>query len=189
MKNFMFVVAALVIVSMTALAGGSGVSAPFVVTSSVAVTPIVLTPGTVDLASVKAGQKYVVVPDVALSGSTEVTPNDGALPVWTCTETNITGDPNAAVLVTHYLPSKLYGAIGGAPISYSTSGTSGIWGSASGAETNFFDPAVPTLMWIDASGAGLSIAYGGVWDVPVDASPGDVFTGNGLIVVEYTGAN
>jgi hypothetical protein len=186
MKQFMFVVVALVLAS-SAFAG-TGVQAPITVTATAIVTPLTLTGPIIDLSGVKAGQKYVVVPDFNATGFAQVTPNDGAgLPVWTCTQAAIVGDANAAVLVTHYFPNKLFGTLGGGQISYSVTSNSAVWGLA-GTESNYFDPSVPTVMYIDAGGAGLSVVYGGIWDVPADVFPGDTFTGYGVMLVEYTGS-
>jgi hypothetical protein len=141
--------------------------------------PLNVSPGTIDFSGLRPGQTYTAVADM----NTEVTPSNAGETV-SFSETTITGDPDATVLVTFVLPYRLssYTSPGYMDVNYNALSAS--WGYA-GAETHFFDPRNPETMPLGNDGAA-SIVLGCTLHIPETAQP-DTYSGDAVIVVQYVG--
>jgi hypothetical protein len=146
--------------------------------------PITISAGDVELEGLQAGTTYSTVPDGA--GGLVMTPSDGIAFVSSSTETSINGDINGKILLTFVLPTQLYplnGSVGGFVKTRFTV-NSAAWG-ASGAEQVYFDPNIPVVINLDASG-GAFVTLGGVFEVPPNATA-DTYVGDALVLAQYTG--
>jgi hypothetical protein len=151
---------------------------------SVSSVPLAINAGEVHLDGLQAGTTYSAVPDGA--GSLLITPNDGMASVASFTETSISGDFNAKVLLTFVLPSYLYPSTGSSGSFVRTRFTvnSAAWGP-SGAENIYFDPNNPVQITLDGTGYAY-ITLGGVFEVPGGVA-NESYVGDALLVAQYTG--
>jgi len=182
MKLFMFVMfAALLLVGMNT--ASAQIPQPIPITMSVSAAPLAIAPGDLALGGLQAGTTYTAIPDGA--GSLALTPNDGVASVNSATETDITGDVNAQILVSFVLPTRLYNS-GAAPgyVLIRFNNTSAAWG-ASGTEANYFDPNIPTSMSLDNTG-NVFISLGAIVTVPPNTGTDD-YVGEALVTAQYTG--
>lgn len=152
--------------------------------ATVSAVPLAITPGVVELDGLQIGQTYTSVPNG--SGGLELTPSDGAATVTSATETIISGDINASILVSFVLPKRLYPSTGTGSgyILTRFSETSAAWGPGGG-ESNYFNPNVPIEVSLDASGT-VHLILGGIFEVP-PTTGGDTYVGEALLTAQYTG--
>ncbi len=187
MKKFMFV-----LVVLLALVGTSNVFAQAVTQASCLVSCDVSgTPLTVAMTSdltvslVSIGNPVALVPDGAGAfldpgNSVYLTNVIGGSTVGGF---EVTGDPNAAVIVSFALPYVLYadGLNGAVYVSYN--GTSATWGD--GTEVHYFNPNLPETIMMTSDGATATILnLGGIFNVAPNSAAG-VYQADAICTVAY----
>ncbi len=184
MKQLLFTVFLLAVVAMCsslALAQSSAVST---ITVNAGATPLAATniDGGVD--DVLRGVTYTVVYD-AYAGASTVAPNSNGEAINGDVGVDITGDPEANVVVEMALPSSIEGISGvSMALDFPSSGPgSGVRGETGG----FFNPNVSNTFNFGAGGI-VTLRLGYVFTVPADiVIAGEIFTTQILTNAYYTG--
>ena len=185
MKYFVFLIAAMLVLSMGAMAQTTGY---FEIAGTVATLPIAVTNGSLTMTPMSAGITYVVPADplvafAFVSGPAFPGLADAGL---TWVDATITGDPMAYVLVTCNLPSRLYPTtVGLGYIDATYNSNSGSWGVLA-LENFMFDPRLPVVMQLDAAAGTVAFVIGGNFTV-APGTTADTFEGSAVFSVAYTG--
>jgi len=152
------------------------------ITAKVIGPPLTVEAGTLDFSGLRAGQTYVAVADM----NSQLLPSSFGESM-ALKETIISGDYNSNVLVTFFLPTRLYSYSGNSTSGYidiDYNSLSASWG-ASGAEDHYMDPRTPATISLDSQGTA-SLVLGCIIRVPSTAQP-DTYYGDAVIAVQYTG--
>ncbi len=188
MKRFMFaLVVLLAVVSYNTAFSQAVTQASCIVSVDVSGTPLTIeSGGDLTVVGVTVGSAIALVPDGADAfvdpGNSTYASN--VIGSSTPGIFDVSGDPNAKVIMSCALPTVLYGDGLQGEVDVTYNGTSACWVDAGSGEIHYFNPLLPVTFYMAGDGSATHINLGGIFTVAPNSAAG-VYQADAIVTVAY----